>query len=97
MCRKVLRRLVIMWCIFGTWKCCVFANPWLFRVAEMIFPYWDDNSRWGSLENELWDAGSWQQRIFVWFWTILAIALVVGAIAVMHAFTAWLFNEHKKG
>ena len=95
MCAKVLRRLVVLWCMFGAWKCCVFANPWLFRIAEMLYPYWDDNSEWDVLENELWDAGSIEQRIFVWFWTAIVIALLIAASASMHVFTSWLFNENE--
>lgn len=91
--KKVMRRIVILWCVIGLGKVCACVHPWLFRIAQMKWPVWDDNSRWDSIPDEMWNTHSIEQSVVVWFWAVVLIALCVAAVFAGHAFTAWLFGE----
>lgn len=57
MFKKLFQRIAIIWCLYGIVKLCIFLNPWMFRLAAMVKPVLQDNSKWLSKEDIPWDSG----------------------------------------
>ena len=95
MIKKLLHRITVVWCLYGLIRLCIFANPWVFRIAKMYRPLFY-KSRASDNFNESWDIADPYQIIFVWFWVAVALGLVLAACAVIHIFSDWFFNTQKK-
>lgn len=95
MVKKMLHRIVIVWCIYGFVRVCIWANPLLFRVAKIIMPLW-----WDSLVDpkfdEPWNCTAPEQILVVWFCVLVIMIVVVLVFAALHAFSNWFFNEKKE-
>jgi len=81
MFRKLLRRIAILWCLYGLVKVCIFVNPWLFCVAKMIKPY------------EPWDSTSAFQISLVWAVVLFALGIAGIICCVIHYLSEWFFGE----
>lgn len=79
MAKKMLHRIVVVWCLYGLVRFCIWLNPLVFRVARIL-----DSSL---------DPKDGIAIFMVWF-SILVIAFVAVLIfTAIHAFSNWFFNE----
>lgn len=79
---KVLRRVIVLWCVYGLVRICVWANPFVMKLAKLVFA-----------EDFVYNPGA--STAGIWFLLILALGGIVLAIYALHCFAAWLFNEKK--
>ena len=92
MIKKCLHRITVVWCLYGLVRVCIFANPWMFRLAKIIAPVWEDNSAYRSLEDVPWSTTDPFQIFVVWFCVCAAAFVVFLILAAIHNFTDWFFS-----
>lgn len=74
---KVLRRLIVVWCVYGLARLCILVNPLVVRLAELMFD-WEISSA---------DVAG------TWVLLAIASGTCVFLCVLLHRFAAWLFNE----
>lgn len=84
MIKKTLHRIVIVWCIYGLVRVCIWVNPLLFWVANIIDPDYE------------WDKADWGEIFALWAITTVLILVVILIFVAIHAFSNWFFNEKKE-
>lgn len=92
MIKKALHRITVVWCLYGLVRLCMFVNPLVFRVAKMIKPFWDDNSAYHSIDNELWNVADPYQIVYVWFFVAVTIGVIALILSGINEFSNWFFN-----
>lgn len=85
MFKKALHRIVVVWCLYGLVKLCIFVNPLMFGVWAMVLPK-DDPPILG-------DGG---HTFTLWCGTIIVFATLALAGYGIHRFSDWFFNTSKK-
>lgn len=95
MLKKMLHRVFVIWCLYGLVKLCIFVNPWLFRLAKVIKPVYEDNSEWEFIEDVPWNSSSPEQIITLWLFVFVCLFALFLASAILHGFSRWFFNENK--
>ncbi len=93
---KMFRRIVIVWCIYGLVRICVFLNPWLFRLCKIIKPHFEDNSKWSTIPSIEWDCASTLQILAVWIITLIVALIGFLIVLAIHSFSGWFFNEEEE-
>ena len=90
---KLLRRAMMVWCVYGIVKLCILVNPLLFWVAGKVRPYYYDRSMYSSFKSVTWDSSSPEQIVYVWFIALLG-AIVAGIVVCgIHYAAKAIFNE----
>ena len=90
---KLLRRAMVVWCVYGIVKLCILVNPLLFWVAGKVTPYYYDRSMYPSLKSVTWDSSSPEQIVCVWLIALLG-AIVAGIVVCgIHYAAKAIFNE----
>jgi len=85
MFKKALHRVVVIWCLYGLAKVCIFVNPLLFKVWAMISPIGYPPI-----------LGDGADTFGVWAISILAVTVLVIVYCGVHRFSNWFFNTGKK-
>ncbi len=103
MIKKMLHKLIVVWCLYGAVRVILFIHPWMFWLAARAQPYFGKSElkhRWSSdghlekfYENVAWDSGSIAQNCCVWGIGLAAIAVVLICLAILGKFSNWLFNK----
>jgi hypothetical protein len=77
---KILRRIIVLWCVVGFAKLCILVNPYVQLIAKYFSPE-------HFAEHPI-DATAAA-------WVILITAIGCGVVLMIgiHWFTKWLFNE----
>lgn len=96
MAKKLFHRIVIVWCLYGLVRFCIFINPLVFRAAKFIKPQLEDNNSWSSIPNVEWNHESIGQIMLVWVFVLVGTFVVLLIIAAIHNFSNWFFNEKPK-
>ena len=82
---KLIRRAIVIWVGYGIVKLCILLNPYLFALARLTGPNFD--------EGQPLDHTDPTQVIIMWFTSLLAIGLLCLAVYLIHRLTAWIFGE----
>lgn len=90
---KILRRAMVVWCLYGVGKLFIMVNPLLFWIVARAFPYYRDNSQFKTIASVEWNSRSLEQILWVWFWAVLAIGIAAGIVAGIHYAAKAIFNE----
>jgi len=80
---KVLRRVIMLWVVYGAVKLGILVNPLMVRLGYYI------SLRLGNTAPE----GTIVEVIVAWFFVVLSIAVFCAASYALHRFSAWIFNE----
>lgn len=96
MFKKALHRITVVWCLYGLGRLCIFVNPWVFRVAKIFKPVFEDNSEYEFLDNIPWDSSSIEQNLVLWFAIFLGAFILFFAYCGVHHFANWFFNTEKE-
>jgi hypothetical protein len=75
--KTILRRVIVVWCLYGISRWCILVNPLVVRLAGLIYD--------GEIKTS--DVAR------TWFWLILAAVFLIVICLSLHVFTKWLFNE----
>lgn len=78
---KILRRGIIAWCLYGMAQLCMLGNPLMLRLGNFVCRDCDCSQVAHSIGG--------------WIIAIGAAIVIVALFALVHAFSAWLFNEDK--
>lgn len=84
MIAKLVRRLIIIWCLWGVIRLCIFMHPFLMGVAKRADPNYFVRS-----------PASVEDGAIVWFILLLGAIVVVVIVAAIHCFSSWLFKENE--
>lgn len=81
---KILRRVIVLWCLYGLVRLVLLAHPHVVRLALVIRAGCPD---YGSSRGDA--------VITTWILLLSGTVLFAGATYVVHVFSRWLFNERK--
>lgn len=96
MIKRMLHKVIIVWCLYGLIRLIIFAHPWLFWLAARVKPNF---ARSGEYSYDLhdyipipWDASSTKQSFWVWLTAIGGVAVALFLCAILAEAKDWLFN-----
>ena len=107
MIKRMLHKLIVVWCLYGAVRVIIFIHPWMFWLAARVKPYFGKgdyelvrgsdgcllNPIKRAYEHIAWDSGSFVQNLWVWGTGLAAIAVVLIFLAILSGFSNWLFNK----
>ena len=84
MIKRILHRVVILWCLCGLVKLCIFLNPLVFFVWTMVLP-----------ANDPPVLGNTEHVAILWLSSIIAFGVFAFACWALHLFSDWFFGTKK--
>ena len=81
---KVLRRVIMLWVVYGAVKLGILVNPLIMRFGMFVCT--------GDKHSEL---NNIQINVLGWLFCIAGIVAFCAASYALHKFSAWIFNEGK--
>lgn len=84
MLKKLVRKAITIWCLYGVVKLCVVINPFLFAVAKSLSENNPVGQPWGREP-----AGD---VVIVWLFTIAGVALFAGLNFAFNKLTDWIWS-----
>ena len=85
MFKKLLHRVVVVWCLYGLVRLCILVNPLLFMLCRISGLKWNSDTAMDITEPG--------HVLGVW----VAFALTAGLLfllgAAVHAFSNWFFSK----
>ena len=84
--KKLLHRIIVIWCLYGLGRLCIFVNPLLFRFAPLL-------GSWSNDPTDTWDSSRPDQIFLVWIVAFGALGTIFLAYLGVRAFADWLFSS----